>query len=347
LPSVDLPLATSSDVTIEHSSSVRASSLLSVRGLKKHFVKKSMLPWQPTVTIRAVDGIDLDVAPGEILGLVGESGCGKTTVGRMLVGLEQPTAGHVHFEGVDLTEIKGASLKEHRRRIQMIFQDPYSSLDPRMRVRESVAEPLTVNGIGTHAERAEKVSELLEHVGLDPSFGERLPSQLSGGQRQRVVIARALALSPELIVADEPTSSLDVSVRAQVINLLKSLQQRDGLSFIFVSHDLATVRYVCDTINVMYLGKIVERGPAEELFRNPLHPYTQALLAAVPVPDPVIEAERVEQVLAGELPSPANPPPGCAFHTRCPLATERCRTEAPVLTAYAGDRAASCHYVQA
>jgi oligopeptide/dipeptide ABC transporter ATP-binding protein len=342
LPLVDSPPDAG---VIEHATTERPK-LLSVRGLKKHFVKKSVLPWQPTVAIRAVDGIDLDVAPGEVVGLVGESGCGKTTVGRLLVGLEEPTDGEILFDGVDLTRLRGASLKEHRRRIQMIFQDPYSSLDPRMRIRDSVAEPLTVNGIGTRAERMEKVASLLQQVGLDPSFGDRLPSQLSGGQRQRVVIARALALSPEIIVADEPTSSLDVSVRAQVINLLRSLQRRSGLSFIFVSHDLATVRYICDTISVMYLGRIVERGPAEELFHNSLHPYTKALLSAVPVPDPAIESQREEQVLSGELPSPANPPPGCTFHTRCPLATERCKAEAPALTSYGPGRSASCHYIQ-
>ncbi|MFN0073121.1 MAG: ABC transporter ATP-binding protein [Chloroflexota bacterium] len=319
---------------------------LEVRGLKKHFIKTSILPWEKDVNIRAVDGVNFIVSPGQVVGLVGESGCGKTTLGRMLVRLEDPTEGEILFDGRDLARLQGKPLKEFRQRIQMIFQDPYSSLDPRMRIRESVAEPLTVNGIGTAAEQAERARILLEQVGLDGSFAERLPSQLSGGQRQRVVIARALALGPAIIVADEPTASLDVSVRAHVINLLRDLQQRNGLSFIYISHDLSTVRYICDTINVMYLGKIVEQAPAEELFQRPLHPYTQALLAAVPVPDPVLEAERPQTIVTGELPSPANPPPGCAFHTRCPIAIARCRDEAPELTMYGPRRSAACHLVE-
>lgn len=319
---------------------------LEVRGLKKHFIKKSLLPWQKTVNVRAVDGVNFIVTPGQVVGLVGESGCGKTTLGRMLVRLEDPTEGEILFDGMDLAKLQGQPLKEFRRRIQMIFQDPYSSLDPRMKIHESVAEPLAVNGLGTAQERREKAVALLEQVGLDGTFADRLPSQLSGGQRQRVVIARALALGPAVIVADEPTASLDVSVRAHVINLLRDLQQQNGLSFIYISHDLSTVRYICDTINVMYLGKIVEQGPSEELFQRPLHPYTQALLAAVPVPDPVLEADRPQKIVTGELPSPANPPPGCAFNTRCPLATARCREEAPVLKMYGPRRAAACHLLE-
>ena len=285
-------------------------SSLEVRGLKKHFIKNSMLPWEPTVNIRAVDGVDFIVSPGQVVGLVGESGCGKTTLGRMLVRLEDRTEGEILFDGVDLAKMRGQPLKEFRRRIQMIFQDPYSSLNPRMKIHESVAEPLTVNGIGSASKRVERAKMLLKQVGLDATFADRYPSQLSGGQRQRVVIARALALGPVVIVADEPTASLDVSVRAHVVNLLRDLQRRNGLSFIYISHDLSTVRYICDTINVMYLGKIVEQGPSEDLFQRPLHPYTQALLSAVPVPDPILEAQREQKLVGGELPSPANPPPG-------------------------------------
>jgi len=264
----------------------------------------------------------------------------------MLVRLEDPTDGEILFDGVDLAKMRGQPLKEFRRRIQMIFQDPYSSLNPRMKIHESVAEPLTVNGIGSASERVERAKMLLEQVGLDATFADRYPSQLSGGQRQRVVIARALALGPAVIVADEPTASLDVSVRAHVVNLLRDLQRRNGLSFIYISHDLSTVRYICDTINVMYLGKIVEQGPSEELFQRPLHPYTQALLSAVPVPDPVLEAQREQKLVGGELPSPANPPPGCAFHTRCPIAIARCREEAPALKMYGPRRSAACHLVE-
>ncbi len=341
-PSLEAPVRPIAEASV---AAVPFSSL-EVRGLKKHFIKKSMIPWEPTVNIRAVDGVDFIVSPGQVVGLVGESGCGKTTLGRMLVRLEDPTEGEILFDGVDLAKMRGQPLKEFRRRIQMIFQDPYSSLDPRMKIHESVAEPLTVNGIGLASERVERSKMLLEQVGLDATFADRYPSQLSGGQRQRVVIARALALGPAVIVADEPTASLDVSVRAHVINLLRDLQRSNGLSFVYISHDLSTVRYICDTINVMYLGKIVEQGPSEELFQRPLHPYTQALLSAVPVPDPVLEAQREQKLVGGELPSPANPPPGCAFHTRCPIAISRCREEAPALRMYGPRRSAACHLVE-
>lgn len=319
--------------------------LLEVRGLKKHFVKRSLLPWTSPSVIRAVDGVDLAVASRQTLGLVGESGCGKTTIGRLLVQLEEPTEGRIFLGGLDVSQLRGQALREHRRRIQMVFQDPSSSLDPRMRVRDSIAEPLSVQRVGTPQERRDRVSRLMEQVGLDPSLGARPPAQLSGGQRQRVGIARALALSPSIIVADEPTSALDVSVRAQVINLLRDLQDETGLSFIFISHDLSTVRHISDTIAVMYLGRIVEQAPTDRLFSQPLHPYTKALLAAVPVPNPVLEARRAEQLLAGELPSPSRPPAGCRFSTRCPLATPRCRQEEPALTEYEAGHYAACHYV--
>jgi len=319
--------------------------LLEVRRLQKHFATRRFFPWQPPTVVRAVDGIDFTLDPGKTLGLVGESGCGKTTTGRLLVRLEDATDGQIFVQGVDLETLQGHELKEYRRRIQMIFQDPYSSLDPRMRVRDSITEPLAVYGIGSGRDRLERAALLMEQVGLDPSLGDRYPSQLSGGQRQRVGTARALALSPSVIVADEPTSSLDVSVRAQVINLLKDLQQEQGLSFIFISHDLSTVRYISDSIAVMYLGKIVEEAPAEDLFTRPLHPYTRALLSAVPIPDPELEEKREVQLLTGDLPSPANPPSGCRFRTRCPLATERCAREEPLLVEYAPAHRAACHYV--
>jgi oligopeptide/dipeptide ABC transporter ATP-binding protein len=258
--------------------------------------------------------------------------------------LDEPTAGNISFDGLDVAHLRGSFLKDYRRNIQMVFQDPSASLDPRMSVRDSIAEPLTVQRIGSAAERRERVDSLLERVGLDASMGARLPSQMSGGQRQRVGIARALALNPSVIVADEPTSALDVSVRAQVINLMRDLQDELGLSYVFISHDLSTVRHISDRIVVMYLGKVVEQAPGEELFDRPLHPYTKALLSAVPVPDPEIESKREPQLLSGDLPSPSNPPSGCRFSTRCPFVTQRCKDEEPVLRDF-GDRLAACHYV--
>jgi oligopeptide/dipeptide ABC transporter ATP-binding protein len=319
--------------------------LLDVRGLRKHFVKKPLFRWQKQTTVRAVDGVDFKLETGETLGLVGESGCGKTTTGRLLLRLDEPTDGAIRIEGQDLSQLSGNDLKQYRRRVQMIFQDPSASLDPRLSIRDSISEPLDVQGLGTKRERRDKVDQLMERVGLPASFGTRLPSQLSGGQKQRVGVARALALSPSIIVADEPTSALDVSVRAQVINLLKDLQDELLLSYVFISHDLSTVRHISDDIAVMYLGKIVERAPSEALFESPVHPYTQALLSAVPIPDPVLESQRDVHMLQGELPSPSNPPSGCRFRTRCPLATVRCADEEPLLTDRGEGRAVACHLV--
>ena len=319
--------------------------LLDVRGLRKHFVKKPMFRWQKQTVVRAVDGVDFTLEKGKTLGLVGESGCGKTTTGRMLLRLDEPTDGAIRIEGQDLSQLSGNQLKQYRRRVQMIFQDPSASLDPRLSIRDSISEPLDVQGVGTKHERREKVDHLMERVGLPVSFGTRLPSQLSGGQKQRVGVARALALSPSIIVADEPTSALDVSVRAQVINLLRDLQDEMSLSYVFISHDLSTVRHISDDIAVMYLGKIVERAPSEALFESPLHPYTQALLSAVPIPDPVLESQREVHMLQGELPSPSNPPSGCRFRTRCPLATAHCAEEEPLLTDRGEGRAVACHLV--
>jgi len=285
---------------------------LEVRDLKKHFPLRH--GWWKRGAIRAVDGVSFSLQPGQTLGLVGESGCGKTTTGRMIARLETLTGGEIHLNGQDITRLGGAPLRESRRHIQMVFQDPYASVDPKMTVVETVAEPLAIRGLGTRAERRERAHQLLGLVGLDPTFGSRLPHQMSGGQLQRVGIARALALSPSVVVCDEPTSALDVSVRAQVVNLLKEIQERLGISYVFISHDMATVRHVSHQVAVMYLGRIVELAPAEQLFKDPQHPYTRALVSAVPIPNPRLEAQRPVQVLEGEVPSPADPPSGCHFH---------------------------------
>ena len=323
----------------------RLFPLLDVRGLKKHFIKSSIFKFKPTTIVRAVDGVDFKLEKGKTLGLVGESGCGKTTTGRMLLRLEEPTDGAILIDGVDIASLGGNRLKTYRRHVQMVFQDAYASLDPRICIRDSIAEPLNVQGIGSRSERLERVDALMERVGLPPVMGTRLPSQLSGGQRQRVGVARALALDPAIIVADEPTSALDVSVRAQVINLLRDIQSELGLSYVFISHDLSTVRHISDQIAVMYLGKIVERGDSDKIFGRPMHPYTQALLSAVPVPDPVLEAQRSVHMLSGEIPSPSNPPSGCHFRTRCPLATPRCAEQEPLLSVREDGRYVACHYV--
>ena len=318
--------------------------LLEARDLVKHFATRRGLLGRQRRVVRAVDGVSFTLRRGKTLGVVGESGCGKTTMGRVILRLEDPTAGELRFNGVDVANLRGAEVKGYRSRVQMVFQDPSSSLDPKMRVGESVGEPLFLHG-WPGAARDERVAGLLDRVGLNPSAASRYPHEVSGGQRQRVGIARALALEPEVIVADEPTSALDVSVRAQVINLLRDLQADLGIAYIFISHDLSTVRHVSDEVAVMYLGQIVERAPSEELFREPLHPYTRALLDAVPIPDPVAEAQRATVVLEGEVPDPANPPTGCRFHTRCPLATVRCAEEAPLLRAVSARREVACHLV--
>ncbi|QYO78801.1 ABC transporter ATP-binding protein [Devosia salina] len=303
--------------------------VVEVFNLHKHFTGRSLLPWRVPPTVRAVNGISLNIREGETLGIVGESGCGKSTVARLLLGLDPVTSGDIYVEGM----------------AQMVFQDPSSSFNPKMTLFDIIAEPLVVTGRGSRAERTARVHELLEQVGLDTSYAARYPSQLSGGQKQRVAIARALAIKPSVVVADEPTSALDVSVRAQIINLMVDLKRQLRVSFVFISHDLLTVSYISDKIAVMYLGEVVEYGPADEVFRNPLHPYTQALIAAVPLPDPVAEEARIKKPLSGELPSPLDLPPGCAFASRCPRATEFCRAEKPVLQAYSGSREAACHYV--
>lgn len=297
--------------------------LIEVENLVKHF------PAARNRVVRAVDGVSFEIRRGETLGLVGESGCGKTTVGRSLLRLIEPTGGRIRFEGRDLLKLNRTELRQLRRRMQIIFQDPYSSLDPRMRVGSIVAEPLDVHGQGDRGARRERVRELLELVGLDPDYAARYPHQFSGGQRQRIGIARALALNPDFIVADEPVSALDVSVQAQVVNLMQDLQERLGLTYLFISHGLAVVRHISTRVGVMYLGKLVELAPAGEIYAKPLHPYTQALLAAIPNPEPAT-GERVRAGrLSGDVPTPIDPPPGCRFNTRCPHATEICRREEP------------------
>ncbi len=305
--------------------------LLEVRGLRMHFpVTEGIVARRKVGEVKAVDGIDFTVQRGETLGLVGESGCGKTTTGRCILRLERPTEGAIIYDGVDIAGLPPRELVALRRRIQVVFQDPYSSLNPRMKVGEIIGEPMKVHGIERDAtKRAARVRELLGVCGLNPRFADRYPHEMSGGQRQRVGIARALALEPEFIVCDEAVSALDVSIQAQVINLLEDLRERFGLTYLFIAHDLSVVRHICQRVAVMYLGRIVELADADELFGNPLHPYTQALLAAVPVPDPTVETARTFRPVQGEVPSPINPPSGCVFHPRCPIAVEGCRRARP------------------
>jgi oligopeptide transport system ATP-binding protein len=307
--------------------------LLEVRGLQMHFpVSEGILVRRQVGAVKAVDGVNFTVRRGETLGLVGESGCGKTTTGRCILRLEKPTGGQIIYDGVDIAGLQTKELVALRRRIQVIFQDPFSSLNPRMKVGDIIAEPMHVHGIEPDAaRRTARVNEVLTTCGLSPLFTDRYPHEMSGGQRQRVGIARALALNPEFIVCDEPVSALDVSIQAQVVNLLEDLREKFGLTYLFIAHDLSVVRHLCHRVAVMYLGSIVELAETDALFDTPLHPYTQALLAAVPVPDPAVEAGRVFRPVQGEVPSPMNPPSGCVFHPRCPKAVAQCKIERPVL----------------
>lgn len=303
--------------------------LVRVDNLVKHFPIMRGLFQKQVGAVRAVDGLSFEVKRGETLGLVGESGCGKSTTGRAVLQLYRPTSGNVHFDGTDLTAIKGEELRAMRRKMQMIFQDPYASLNPRMTVGEIIREPLIVHKVATESEADERVKQLLELVKLNPSFSTRYPHEFSGGQRQRIGIARALALQPSFIVCDEPISALDVSIQAQVVNLLEELQKEFNLTYLFIAHDLSMVRHISDRVAVMYLGVIVELSTRDELYGHPLHPYSQALLSAVPIPDPVIEKTRQRIILTGDVPSPANPPSGCRFRTRCPIAEAICAESRP------------------
>ncbi len=330
-----------------------AEPLLRIRDLRVHFPITSGVLQRVSGWVRAVDGVDLDLARGETLGLVGESGSGKTTIGRSIVRLTEPRTGTIDMDGQDLLALEGKALRAKRRDVQMVFQDPYSSLDPRHTVGEILSEPLIVHGLAEGKAREERVTDLLKMVGLDPAFIERYPHEFSGGQRQRIGIARAIAVQPQLIVADEPVSALDVSVQAQVINLMEHLQDTLGLTYLFIAHDLAVVKHIADRVAVLYLGRIVEIGPADALYVTPHHPYTIALLSAVPVPDARRERSRKRIILTGDIPSPANPPSGCRFHTRCWLRErlgnpERCAAEEPQLQAIAGSPglSAACHFTE-
>jgi len=321
--------------------------LLSVQNLKKYFpIRQGMVIRRHVGDVKAVDDVSFDIYEGETLGLVGESGCGKTTVGRTLLRLYEPTGGKVFFDGQDITRLSPSEMRAARRKMQMIFQDPYASLNPRMTVGNIISEPMLYHRIVSRANREERVRELLEMVGLRAYFAKRYPHEFSGGQRQRIGIARSLALEPSFIVCDEPISALDVSIQAQIVNLLEELQDTLGLTYLFIAHDLSMVRHISDRIAVMYLGKIVELTDRNELYDNPLHPYTKALLSAVPIPDPVIEEQREIIELEGDVPSPSNPPKGCNFNTRCPLAQPHCFEAEPPLVEVSPGHHVACHLVE-
>ncbi|MGI6186785.1 ABC transporter ATP-binding protein [Brevibacillus sp. MCWH] len=319
--------------------------LLEVKGLKKHFPIKSGFFKKTKGYVKAVDGIDLQVFPGETLGIVGESGCGKSTTGRTILRLLEPTAGEVWFDGKDLARLSREEMRRMRKDLQMVFQDPYASLNPRMTIKQILMESLAVHNIGTREERLATIEEMIEIVGLRKEHLNRHPHDFSGGQRQRIGIARALVVKPKLIIADEPVSALDVSIQSQILNLLKDLKKEFNLTLMFISHDLSVVKHLCDRVAVMYLGRVVEIADKRTLFDNPSHPYTRALLSAVPVAKPRQKRERI--LLTGDLPSPANPPSGCTFHPRCPHATDLCKTKAPSLADIGGGQFVSCHLVHA
>ncbi len=318
-----------------------SGNVLEVKNLKKHFPIRKGLLRRTVGHVYAVDGVSFSIKAGETLGLVGESGCGKSTVGRVILRLIEPTAGSITVEGQDITRLNKAEMRPFRRQMQIIFQDPFSSLDPRMTAGDIVGEPLRVHGVGKRRDRRDQVAQLFERVGLRRAQMDNYPHQFSGGQRQRIGIARALALNPRLIIGDEPVSALDVSIQAQVINLLMDLQRDLGLGYLFISHNLAVVEHISHKIAVMYLGRLVEYADKRTIFTSPKHPYTEALLSAVPVPDPAIKRKKL--VVQGDVPSPMRPPPGCHFHTRCPYAVERCKVEVPALRDLGGGQLVACH----
>ena len=321
-------------------------ALLQVNNLVMHFPIYRGVIRRQVGAVRAVDGVSFDVKRGETLGLVGESGCGKTTTGRTILQLYRPTAGSVVFDGVDLVALKGEQLRKMRRKMQMIFQDPYASLNPRMTVGEIVGEPLEVHQVSKGKATRERVRELLSVVKMNPSFSDRYPHEFSGGQRQRIGVARALALNPSLIICDEPISALDVSIQAQVVNLLEELQAKFNLTYLFIAHDLSMVRHISDRVAVMYLGVIMELADRNEIYENPLHPYTQALLSAIPIPDPVVDSKRKRTILKGDVPSPVNPPSGCRFRTRCPIAEAVCAEERPEFRELKPGHFVACHFAE-
>ncbi len=322
------------------------TALIEVRGLKKYFpITQGIIFQRKVADVKAVDGLNFAIKKGETLGLVGESGCGKSTTGRAILQLYRPTAGEVIFQGKDLVKLQGEELRKMRRNMQMIFQDPYASLNPRMTVGDIIGEPLEVHNIAKGKEKKERVQELLKIVGLNPYFVNRYPHEFSGGQRQRIGVARALAVQPDFIVCDEPISALDVSIQAQIINLLEELQTKFNLTYLFIAHDLSVVRHISDRIAVMYLGKIVELTDRNALYNNPLHPYTKALLSAVPIPDPVVEEKRERIILVGDVPSPVRPPSGCHFHTRCPLVMDKCKKDDPEFRNAGAEHWVACHAV--
>jgi|SRR5579859_1585974 len=332
--------------TSESVAPARGNTILAVNDLVMHFPLTSGLIIQRTHGyVHAIDGASFAIRRGATLGLVGESGSGKTTIGRCLVRLYKPTSGSMILDGMDLSLLSGNQLRQVRRRVQMIFQDPFASLNPRFSIGSLIGEPLRIHGIGTRKQARERTEELLELVGLNPAFYDRYPHEFSGGQRQRIVIARAISINPEFVIADEPVSALDVSIRAQILNLMQRLQRQLGLTYLFISHDLSVVRHVADQIAVMYLGKIMELADRDEIYHAPKHPYTQALLSAIPIPDPKIEKRRQRIILAGDLPSPINIPKGCRFHTRCPLAQQICReVEPPIEDKTGSGHFAACHF---
>jgi oligopeptide transport system ATP-binding protein len=320
--------------------------LVEVEGMKVYFpVTAGFLISRKIADNKAVDGITFNVKRGETMGLVGESGCGKSTTGRALLQLYRPTEGKIIFDGKDMTHARGENLRELRRRMQMIFQDPYASLNPRMSVRDIVGEPMEIHKLGTKQERHDRVAELMRTVGLNPYYATRFPHEFSGGQRQRIGIARSLAVSPDFIVCDEPVSALDVSIQAQIINLLEELQEQFGLTYLFIAHDLAVVRHISDRVAVMYLGKMMEMSDRDSIYENPLHPYTKALLSAVPIPDPALERTRERIILTGDVPSSLRPPRGCVFHTRCPIAIDDCRQIVPEWREAEPGHWVACHRV--